>query len=132
MTAYFKINYSKKGMLPSGTSEDVYIQFTPDQYQYYYDCMRIHCEGEKIVIPIHGYPVINNEKDQLLPSHIDMGKVKMGDETSKSLIIQSTTPVTFEYQIEWVQRHPDIQISPLEAEIPGNQKTEIELNLLPR
>ncbi len=89
-------------MLPSGTSEDVYIQFTPDQYQYYYDCMRIHCEGEKIVIPMHAYPVINNEKDQLLPSLIDMGKVKMGDETSKTLSIKSTTPVTFEYQIEWV------------------------------
>ena len=55
-TSYFKVKYNYKGTI----SEDVYIQFTPDEYKYYYDCVRIHCEGENLLIPIHAYPVINN------------------------------------------------------------------------
>lgn len=28
-TSYFKIRYNKKGMLPTGVAEDIYVQFTP-------------------------------------------------------------------------------------------------------
>lgn len=127
MTPYFKIQYSKKGMLPSGVNEEVYIQFTPDQYQYYYDCMRLHCEGEKITIPIHGYPVINNKKDQLLPSLIDFGQIKVGEEYRKKLVIESTTPVSFQYEFEWDLAHPDMSIEPMSGDIPGKSKTVVEL-----
>ncbi len=113
MTPYYKVNYKKKGMIPSGVSEDVYIQFTPDSYKYYYDCMRLHCEGEKLLVPIHGYPVINNDKDSLLPEVIDMGKIKVGEIYSKKLSIESNSPVMFEYSIEWIKSHPDIMIEPL-------------------
>jgi len=67
-TPFFKIRYQKKGMVPTGVSEDIYVQFTPTNqneneplaaYRYYYDTIRIHCEGDKILIPIHAYPVIN-------------------------------------------------------------------------
>lgn len=120
MTDYFKIKYSKKGAIPSGVSEDVFIMFTPDTYKYYYDCIRIHCEGEKLIIPIHAYPVINTTKDQLLPSIIDMGNVKIGDTKSRKLTIECNTPVTFEYVIEWSKPHPDIKLSPLKGDILGN------------
>jgi hypothetical protein len=49
-------------MVPTGVSEDIYVQFTPTNqneneplaaYRYYYDTIRIHCEGDKILIPIH-------------------------------------------------------------------------------
>lgn len=29
-TPYFKIKYNKKGMIPSGIAEDIYVQFTPN------------------------------------------------------------------------------------------------------
>jgi hypothetical protein len=57
-------------MVPTGVSEDIYVQFTPTSqvpsdtlsaYKYYYDTIRIHCEGDKILIPIHAYPVINSD-----------------------------------------------------------------------
>jgi len=55
-------------MIPTGVSEDIYILFTPtgsnshdnlSAYKYYYDTIRIHCEGDKILIPIHAFPIIN-------------------------------------------------------------------------
>ena len=75
-TKYFKIRYQKKGMIPTGVAEDIYIQFTPtlDEYKYYYDSVRIHCDGDKILIPIHAFPVINSSKDELFPKFIDMGR----------------------------------------------------------
>lgn len=73
-TPFFKIKYNKKGMIPPGISEDIYVQFTPgDEFTYFYDSVRIHCEGDKILIPIHAYPVINSKKDELIPRSIDMG-----------------------------------------------------------
>ena len=67
-------------MVPSGMSEDIYIQFTPnDEFKYFYDAIRIHCEGDKILIPVHAFPVINSKKDTLLPRQIDMGNgLKVG------------------------------------------------------
>lgn len=74
-TPYFKIKYNKKGMIPSGIAEDIYVQFTPnDEQKYFYDAIRIHCEGDKILIPIHAFPVINSKKDQVFPTYLDMGK----------------------------------------------------------
>jgi hypothetical protein len=67
-------------MVPSGISEDIYVQFTPgNEFKYFYDSIRIHCEGDKILIPIHAYPVINTQKDELLPRTIDLGRVTIGD-----------------------------------------------------
>lgn len=71
-------------MVPTGVSEDIYVQFTPTTqnpsdtlaaYKYYYDTIRIHCEGDKILIPIHAYPVINSECMEQVPKMIDLGSL---------------------------------------------------------
>lgn len=86
-TPFFKIRYNKKGMLPTGVSEDIYVQFTPtgDQpYKYYYDTIRIHCEGDKILIPIHAFPVVNNKLGNQIPKVIDLGRnLRLGSCYSK-------------------------------------------------
>jgi hypothetical protein len=73
-------------MVPTGVSEDIYVQFTPASasnnqldtlaaYKYYYDTIRIHCEGDKILIPIHAYPVINADCMDQIPKMIDLGSL---------------------------------------------------------
>lgn len=107
-------------MIPTGVAEEIYVQFTPadDQYKYYYDAIRIHCEGDKILIPIHAFPVINSEKSELFPSLIDMGKkCKIGQSYTKQLNIESNCPVNFEYDIEVVKEHPDIRLGPLSGDV---------------
>lgn len=85
-TSFFKIKYHKKGMVPSGISEDIFVQFTPgNEFKYFYDSIRIHCEGDKILIPIHAYPVINTKKDELLPNTIDLGRIAIGDSCVRDL-----------------------------------------------
>lgn len=97
-------------MVPSGIAEEIYVQFTPnEEYKYYYDSIRIHCEGDKILIPIHAFPVINSKKDDLIPKIIDIGQgLKMGETYKKVIIknlfifcqminIESNCPVNFEY-----------------------------------
>lgn len=141
-TPFFKIRYQKKGMVPTGVSEDIYVQFTPTNqneneplaaYKYYYDTIRIHCEGDKILIPIHAYPVINSECMDQIPKMIDLGSgCTLGQTYQKSLILESTTPVTFEYEITVTKPHPDIQIlSPLSGDIPGQHITNIDFAYLP-
>lgn len=117
-------------MVPTGVSEDIYVQFTPTPqneneplaaYRYYYDTIRIHCEGDKILIPIHAYPVINADYMDQMPKMIDLGSgCTLGQTYQKSLILESTTPVTFEYEIVVTKPHPEIQIlTPLAGDIPG-------------
>ena len=133
MTQLFKIKYRKKGMIPSGAEEEIYVQFTPtEQYNYHYDCIRIHCESDKITIPIHAFPVINSKKDELIPSVLDMGKhKKVGQTYTKQIEIESNCPVNFEYKIEITEPHPDIIVSPLNGDIWGLESTFIDVTYTP-
>lgn len=124
-------------MLPTGVSEDIYVQFTPtgDQpYRYYYDSVRIHCEGDKLLVPIHAYTLINAQAGNQFPSRIDMGQgCALGKTYNKSVHIVSNCPVSFDYEMGIVKSHPEIQIiSPMMGEITGMQTTEIAFSYTPK
>ena len=133
-TPFFKIKYNKKGMVPSGIAEDIYVQFTPaSEYRYFYDAIKIHVEGDKILIPIHAYPVINTKKDNLLPRRVDLGKVSIGSTLQKDLFMESNCPVAFDYEIKEVESHPDIRvITPMAGELFGMGRTPFSFIYTPQ
>ena len=59
-TPYFSITCNKKGIVAPGMAENIRITFRPDEWRYYYDCIRVHCQDENLLIPIHAYPIAND------------------------------------------------------------------------
>ncbi|PNH08744.1 Primary ciliary dyskinesia protein 1 [Tetrabaena socialis] len=81
-TPFFKATCAnKKGLLAPGMSEEVVVEFCPQQYRYYYDCVRVHCEEENMLIPVHAYPVAN---ETLFPTRVDFGRVAVGQEVVRT------------------------------------------------
>ena len=83
-TTFFKVKFSKKGLIAPGLSENIHITFSPESYVYYYDYVRIFCEGEKMVIPIHAFPKMNIHCQEYFPKFINFGAVHLNTEKIKS------------------------------------------------
>ena len=50
--------------------------------RYYYDSIKVHTEAEKLLLPIHGYPVLNRENiKEFFPKNglIDFGIIPIGE-----------------------------------------------------
>mmetsp|Transcript_39281 Transcript_39281/g.38842 ORF Transcript_39281/g.38842 Transcript_39281/m.38842 type:complete len:196 (-) Transcript_39281:1622-2209(-) len=136
MTPFFSVKYSKKGMIPTNSAEEIYVQFKPTEYKYYYDSVRIHVSGTGpkgcIILPLHAYPVINRTQERLLPKLVNMKESAINEGVAKKVLyIESDTPVIFEYVIEWVESHQDINVSPMSGEIKAMGKTPIEVYYRP-
>ncbi|KAF5829844.1 hypothetical protein DUNSADRAFT_15429 [Dunaliella salina] len=73
-TVYFKAECNdKKGMLAPGMAEAITVEFSPREYRYYHDSVRIHSEGGNLLVPLHGYPIMNETK---FPKRVDFNKVE--------------------------------------------------------
>jgi hypothetical protein len=127
-TPFFRVRYEKKGRVAPGMSEDLYVEFKPNAWRYYYDCIRIHCEDENLLIPIHAYPVVN---EVVFPKVLDFGASALCDITTRIIDVECKVPIQFEYEIIITKPHPDFNVTPLRGLIPANGKSQVVVTYSP-
>lgn len=129
LTKNFQIKYIKKCRLVPGLAYTVTVSFHPDEWHYFFDNIRIHCEGEEnLLVPVHAYPVIN---DLHIPSHITLPPVPLGQSISHVIPLSCSCPIDFEFHVHCLQPHDAFNVSPLSGIIPANGKTEIKVTFTP-
>lgn len=78
-TQFFAVKYDKKPQILSGATEELYVHFTPNEYKYHFDQIRIHVGDDPIILPIHGYPSLTRDNlRDLFPRLLDFGSVDVG------------------------------------------------------
>jgi hypothetical protein len=79
-TREFKVRVEKRGVLAPGMAEMLAIDFEPTECRYHYDCIRISTESGNLLVPIHGYPVVNAVR---FPQRVDFGNCPLGETVTK-------------------------------------------------
>lgn len=130
-TKYFTVKYTKPRRFVPGFTMDVTVFFTPDEWRYYYDCIRLHCEGEEnIIIPLHAYPImdLSGFPEKMV---FDTASTRLGKTRRKLLSLKSPHPVDFEYKINILQPHPSFTVKPLSGTIPGEGEALVSVIYTP-
>ncbi|OQR98962.1 hypothetical protein ACHHYP_07417 [Achlya hypogyna] len=124
----FHVTYERKGNIFAGVSEELLVTFTPTEYKYYYDCIKVHSADGNFLIPLHGYPVVNKVA---FPSSIHFGTQPLGRLSRRLLKLSCSVPMEFEFRIEVVVAHSSIVVEPLTGIIPANGSVTITVAFHP-
>ncbi|XP_054479993.1 cilia- and flagella-associated protein 221 [Anoplopoma fimbria] len=128
-TKHFQTTYTKKYRLIPGLAYTLKVRLCPDEWRYFYDCIRVHCKGEEnLLIPVHAYPVID---DLHIPPHIDLSAVPLGQSVRHVIPLRCSCPIDFEFQVYVVQPHRAFSIHPLTGVIPANGEEKILVTFSP-
>ncbi|XP_051283316.1 cilia- and flagella-associated protein 221 [Dicentrarchus labrax] len=128
-TKHFQTSYTKKYRLIPGLAYTLKVRFYPDEWRYFYDCVRVHCKGEEnLLIPVHAYPVID---DLHIPPHIDLSAVPLGQSVCHAIPLRCSCPIDFEFQVYVIQPHKAFSIYPLTGVIPANGEVKIIVTFSP-
>ncbi|XP_060070730.1 cilia- and flagella-associated protein 221-like [Ylistrum balloti] len=128
-TKYFYLKYKKSERLVPGLTIECTIEFTPDEWRYYYDCIRINCPGEEnLVIPIHAYPVMSTED---FPQQFSFPPVPVGHKMTKVFPLRCDAPIDFEFNLTYIQPHPSFSVQPMTGVIPAHGESEVSVTFAP-
>ncbi|RUS76179.1 hypothetical protein EGW08_016057, partial [Elysia chlorotica] len=126
---HFYIRYTKPARMVAGMTLECLVEFTPDEWRYYYDCIRIHCPGEEnIIVPIHGYPIMSTKE---FPKNYTFQSIPVGHRLSKTFPLKCMAPIDFEFSFKYIQPHPAFLIEPLSGIVPANGQVEITVIFAP-
>ena len=130
-------------MVP-GAFETLTVEFTPTEWRYYYDCIRVHAsDGTSLLVPIHGYPIMN---DVVFPKRLDFGICELNEVVEKRLPLKCNVPIDFEFRVRVLEPHAYFTVEPLEGTlekkfedvriyvgiVPGNGQVDICIRFTPR
>ncbi|TKS66233.1 Cilia- and flagella-associated protein 221 [Collichthys lucidus] len=128
-TKHFQTSYTKKYRLIPGLAYTLKVKFCPDEWRYFYDCVRVHCQGEEnLLIPVHAYPVTD---DLHIPPRIDLSAVPLGQSVCHAIPLRCSCPIDFEFQVYVIQPHEAFSIHPLTGVIPANGEVKIAVTFTP-
>ena len=131
-TPFFKIRYNKRGQIPPGLSEIIYLIFTPQNYQYYTDNICINCPGGKIIIPIHAFPKMNIHVKDYIPKMIDLGNITIETTEKKDFAINNIIDIPFKFQITPINECDEISLTPLNGEIKPFETQKFNISITPK
>ncbi|XP_063285223.1 cilia- and flagella-associated protein 221 isoform X3 [Pelobates fuscus] len=128
-TKHFAITYNKTQLVP-GLAFTVNVFFSPDEWRYYYDSVRVHCkDNETLLVPLHGYPAMN---DVHFPSTINFSSVPLGQSKKHVIPLRCSCPIDFEFRIVWTQFTEAFSVSPKSGMIPANGQVDVTVTYSPR
>ncbi|XP_060717103.1 cilia- and flagella-associated protein 221 [Tachysurus vachellii] len=128
-TKYFRTECMQKSRLAPGLSHTITVHFSPDEWRYFFDSIRIHCKGEEnLLVNIHAYPVID---DLNIPSQINLFPVPLGQSSTCVIPLSCSCPVDFEFQVQCLKSHEAFSIYPFSGIIPAKGKTDLSVTFLP-
>jgi Flagellar-associated PapD-like len=128
----FSIKYKKKGTLAPGCAEVIDVTYTPQDFGYHHDTIRLHTGTgtDNLVVPLHAYPVMVSSDQRAIPARLDF-VCSLGDEHTRIIKLTNSVPVQFAYELAVDQDHAHISIEPMQGIVPANGHAEIFVKYAP-
>lgn len=125
---YFTVLTRSAGRLAPGMSQEISIQFTPDEPREYKAELHVQSEMGTTVLPIVASPYKNSLQ---LPSRIDFGTVQLGSKVDKELILENKHALPLRIRFDFSHPHPDFRIEPMETSINCGEAASILISYSP-
>lgn len=127
-TPFFTMRCDKRGVIGPGMYEEVLVTFHAADLRYYADSIRVHCSGQNLVVPIHAYPSMD---DVPIPPIVDFGVCEPGERVERLLPLRSSALVRFEFKVEIIEPHGEIDVAPLHGFVPPGGEAHICVGYTP-